>query len=161
MSLQNSSPKRRRLFRLACKRIRNKSKPPFGGFSSVQRWDHTSAFGATATLRLNVRFRSPGLLRGLSDARLAAPLRRIHEAPARGWTIALLARETALSRSVFFERFSCAMGVPPMEYLLSALAKNFCAVEKAASPKSPSASGMALQPRLVLHSLDLSGSRPH
>lgn len=71
---------------------------------------------------------SPGLLRGLSDARLAAAIRQIHESPARAWTIALLAKEAALSRSAFFERFSRAMGVAPMEYLLSwrmALAKRF------------------------------------
>lgn len=71
---------------------------------------------------------SPGLLRGLSDARLAAAIRQIHESPARSWTIALLAKEAALSRSAFFERFSRAMGVAPMEYLLSwrmALAKRF------------------------------------
>jgi AraC-like DNA-binding protein len=38
-----------------------------------------------------------------------------------------LANEAALSRSVFFERFRKAVGVPPMEYLLSwrmALAKS-------------------------------------
>ena len=70
---------------------------------------------------------SPGLLRGLADARLAAALRRMHEAPARSWTVADLAREAALSRSTFFERFSRAVGTAPMEYLLAwrmALAKD-------------------------------------
>jgi AraC-like DNA-binding protein len=41
--------------------------------------------------------------------------------------VAQLAKEAALSRSAFFERFNRAMGVAPMEYLLSwrmALAKN-------------------------------------
>ncbi|MFJ6323386.1 MULTISPECIES: AraC family transcriptional regulator [unclassified Rhizobium] len=71
---------------------------------------------------------SPGLLRGLSDERLAAAIRRIHESPADAWTIALLAKEAGLSRSAFFERFGRAMGVAPMEYVLSwrmALAKRF------------------------------------
>jgi len=70
---------------------------------------------------------SPGLVRGLLDARLGAALRRIHEAPARAWTVAELAQEAALSRSAFFERFSRAVGVAPMEYLLAwrmALAKD-------------------------------------
>jgi AraC-like DNA-binding protein len=70
---------------------------------------------------------SPGLLRGLSDARLAAAIRRMHEKPRHAWTVAQLAKEAALSRSAFFERFNRAMGVAPMEYLLSwrmALAKN-------------------------------------
>ncbi|WP_077964630.1 AraC family transcriptional regulator [Ensifer adhaerens] len=60
---------------------------------------------------------TPGLLRGLADARLAAAIRQIHAEPAHAWTVAALAREAALSRSVFFERFTRAVGVPPMEYL--------------------------------------------
>ena len=69
---------------------------------------------------------SPGLLRGLADARLAVALRRMHEMPTRPWTVAHLAKEAALSRSAFFERFNRAVGVTPMEYLLTwrmALAK--------------------------------------
>lgn len=69
---------------------------------------------------------APGLLRGLADERLAAALRRIHEDVARPWTVAQLAQEAALSRSAFFERFSRALGVAPMTYLLAwrmALAK--------------------------------------
>jgi AraC-like DNA-binding protein len=70
---------------------------------------------------------SPGLLRGLADGRLAVALRRMHESPTEPWTVAQLAKEAALSRSAFFERFSRAVGVTPMEYLLGwrmALAKN-------------------------------------
>ena len=70
---------------------------------------------------------SPGLLRGLADPRLAAAIRRMHESPTQAWTVAELAKEAALSRSAFFERFNRAVGVPPMEYLLAwrmALAKN-------------------------------------
>lgn len=69
----------------------------------------------------------PGLLRGLADERLAAAIRRMHEAPERGWSVAELATEAALSRSAFFERFSREVGVTPMEYLLAwrmALAKD-------------------------------------
>ena len=70
---------------------------------------------------------SPGLLRGLADERLSAAIRRMHDSPTRTWTVAELAREAALSRSAFFERFSRAVGVAPMQYLLAwrmALAKN-------------------------------------
>jgi AraC-like DNA-binding protein len=62
---------------------------------------------------------SPGLLRGLSDARLAAAIRKMHGNPARPWTVVQLAKEAALSRSAFFDRFTRAVGVPPMEYLLA------------------------------------------
>ena len=70
---------------------------------------------------------SPGLLRGLADARLVTALRKMHESPAASWTVAELSKQAGLSRSTFFERFSRAVGVAPMEYLLSwrmALAKN-------------------------------------
>ncbi|MEM4989882.1 AraC family transcriptional regulator [Collimonas sp. H4R21] len=70
---------------------------------------------------------SPGLLRGLADERLAVAIRRMHDSIARPWTVAQLAKEAALSRSAFFERFSRAVGVSPMAYLLAwrmALAKN-------------------------------------
>lgn len=62
---------------------------------------------------------SSGLLRGLADERLAVAIRRMHERIDVPWTVAQLAKEAALSRSAFFERFSRAMGVAPMEYLLS------------------------------------------
>ena len=70
---------------------------------------------------------SPGLVRGLADERLAVAIRRMHESPTQPWTIAQLAKEAALSRSAFFERFSRAVGVAPIEYLLAwrmAMAKN-------------------------------------
>lgn len=77
-----------------------------------------SAAGTTA---------SQGLLRGLADERLAVALRHMHANLTQPWTVAQLANVAALSRSAFFERFSRAMGVAPMVYLLGwrmALAKN-------------------------------------
>jgi len=71
---------------------------------------------------------SPGLVRGLADPRLSAALRVMHKRPAHDWTVVELAKEAALSRSTFFERFSRAVGVAPMQYLLGwrmALAKDF------------------------------------
>lgn len=76
----------------------------------------------------------PGLLRGLADDRLAVALRKMHERPTRAWTIVELAREAALSRSTFFERFRREVGVAPMEYLLGwrmTLAKSLLRREKA------------------------------
>jgi AraC-like DNA-binding protein len=61
----------------------------------------------------------PGLLRGLADPRLALALRALHADPARPWTVDQLAKKAALSRSSFFERFTRAVGQPPMEYLLA------------------------------------------
>lgn len=61
----------------------------------------------------------PGLLRGLADPRLAPAIRQMHNHVARPWTVAALARTSALSRSAFFERFTRTVGVAPMEYLLA------------------------------------------
>ncbi len=77
---------------------------------------------------------APGLLRGLADARLAMALRSLHAHPAAPWSMASLAREAALSRSSFFERFRREVGVAPMQYLLSwrmALAKRLLLREQA------------------------------
>lgn len=62
---------------------------------------------------------SPGLVRALADARLALALRCVHERPADAWTVVQLARQAGMSRSAFFARFSAAVGVSPMAYLLA------------------------------------------
>jgi AraC-like DNA-binding protein len=61
----------------------------------------------------------PWLLRGLADARLVQAMRQMHGDPARPWTVDQLAKKAALSRSAFFDRFTRAVGQPPMEYLLA------------------------------------------
>jgi len=69
----------------------------------------------------------PGLLRGLTDERVARALRQMHGDPARAWTVTQLATKAALSRSAFYERFTRKVGLAPMEYLLAwrmAIAKN-------------------------------------
>lgn len=71
-------------------------------------------------LRSSPREDAPaGLLRGLADARVAVALRLLHGNPSRAWTVEELARKAALSRSAFFDRFTRAVGSPPMEYLLT------------------------------------------
>jgi transcriptional regulator GlxA family with amidase domain len=65
------------------------------------------------------RAAAPGLAFGLADPRLAAALRGLHADPARAWTVEQLAKEAAMSRSAFFERFSQTVGVTPMDYLLA------------------------------------------
>lgn len=59
-----------------------------------------------------------GLVRGLADSRLSRAIRLMHAQPDYPWTVPQLAREAALSRSAFFDRFTRTVGIPPMEYLL-------------------------------------------
>ncbi|MCF6370787.1 AraC family transcriptional regulator [Rhizobium halophilum] len=68
-----------------------------------------------------------GLVRALADPRLGLAIHRLHQDPAKPWTVEQMAEEAALSRSAFFNRFRQKVGVAPMEYLTSwrmALAKN-------------------------------------
>ena len=60
----------------------------------------------------------PGMLRGLSDPQLARAIGDIHSDVRRGWTIADLAQRAGMSRSAFARRFSEAVGLAPVEYLL-------------------------------------------
>ncbi|MGJ7564630.1 AraC family transcriptional regulator [Variovorax sp. GB1R11] len=62
---------------------------------------------------------SAGLVRALADTKLALALRRMHEHPSNAWTVAQLSREAGMSRSAFFARFSRAVGIAPMAYLLA------------------------------------------
>lgn len=78
---------------------------------------------------------SPGLLRGLADPRLASAIRALHARPTRPWTVAELAKEAALSRSAFLERFDRTVGAAPMEYLRAwRLRRSCCAATGRASP---------------------------
>jgi AraC-like DNA-binding protein len=60
---------------------------------------------------------SPGLLRGLADARISVALRQVHADVARDWTVEALASQAGMSRSAFFARFARTVGVQPMAYL--------------------------------------------
>jgi len=59
-----------------------------------------------------------GWLRGLLDPAVAAALSAIHGSPEQPWTVAELAGVACVSRSTLAERFTHAVGVGPIEYLL-------------------------------------------
>jgi AraC family transcriptional activator of mtrCDE len=58
-----------------------------------------------------------GLLAALADRRLGQSLRAIHRNPSQSWTVASLAREAGMSRTVFAERFKKLSGLSPLHYL--------------------------------------------
>jgi AraC-like DNA-binding protein len=58
-----------------------------------------------------------GWLAGLRDRHISAALRLIHGRPTEAWTLEDLASEVGLSRSVFAERFTHYVQMPPMHYL--------------------------------------------
>jgi len=61
--------------------------------------------------------RAAGWVGGLKDAQIGAALSLIHGRYGEPWTVASLAREVAMSRSAFSERFKDLVGEPPLSYL--------------------------------------------
>lgn len=60
---------------------------------------------------------SAGWLRGLRDLQIGRALALIHQGIGADWTAERLAREVAMSRSAFVERFTRLVGMPPIRYL--------------------------------------------
>lgn len=58
-----------------------------------------------------------GWLGALQDPQIGRALLLVHRDPARGWTVASLAAEAAMSRSAFAARFTELVGESPMHYV--------------------------------------------
>jgi AraC-like DNA-binding protein len=58
-----------------------------------------------------------GWLAGLRDPLVGASIAKLHEDPARAWTVASLAQSVNASRTVLADRFAALIGKPPMQYL--------------------------------------------
>jgi AraC-like DNA-binding protein len=54
---------------------------------------------------------------GLADGRIGRALARLHDEPARPWSVRALADEAVMSRSAFADRFRVLVGQAPMRYL--------------------------------------------
>lgn len=58
-----------------------------------------------------------GWSRALADPAIGPSLHRIHQDPARSWTVEQLGAEAGLSRATFTRRFTALVGEPPLTYL--------------------------------------------
>ena len=58
-----------------------------------------------------------GWLGGLGEERIGRVLSAMHADPFRRWTVHSLAEIARMSRSIFAERFTAAVGEPPLRYL--------------------------------------------
>ncbi|HHL2559420.1 TPA: AraC family transcriptional regulator [Yersinia enterocolitica] len=58
-----------------------------------------------------------GLIAALRDPRLARAILAIHRDTSREWSVAELAAQSHVSRSVFAERFKSIIGIPPLRYV--------------------------------------------
>lgn len=68
-------------------------------------------------LRLEGLRGGTGWLCALADEQIGAAIKRMHNDPARRWTVRSLAECAAMSRTVFSIKFKERVGVSPMEYL--------------------------------------------
>ena len=60
----------------------------------------------------------PGWLNALTDPRIGRAIAHLHRQPAHPWTVAELASDVGMSRTVFSQRFKALAGRPPLDYLL-------------------------------------------
>lgn len=58
-----------------------------------------------------------GWLRGIADPQVGRALAQIHHRVEAPWSVESLAREAALSRTAFVDRFTSVVGLPPIRYL--------------------------------------------
>jgi AraC-like DNA-binding protein len=61
--------------------------------------------------------RNAGWLKGLADPHVGRSLALIHRNISEPWSAEALAKEVALSRSAFVDRFTTLVGMPPIRYL--------------------------------------------
>ncbi|WP_312200100.1 AraC family transcriptional regulator [Kosakonia cowanii] len=76
-----------------------------------------------------------GLMAALRDPRLARAILALHRDPGREWSVAELASQANVSRSVFADRFKSTIGVSPLRYateLRMRLASDWISNEKLA-----------------------------
>lgn len=58
-----------------------------------------------------------GWIGALRDAQISSALAKLHADPKRAWTIPMLAKAVAMSRSAFAGRFTAQVGQSPLQYL--------------------------------------------
>ncbi|WP_313455106.1 AraC family transcriptional regulator [Stenotrophomonas sp.] len=61
---------------------------------------------------------TPGMMRGLSEPRLAKALMAVHASPEADWTLERMAEHAGMSRSAFAAAFKSATGATPAAYAL-------------------------------------------
>jgi len=82
--------------------------------------DHLAQIALVKILRFHsseVAHTRPGWLYALADSRMGAAISAMHDAPSRRWSVASLARVSAMSRTAFATRFKSTVGQAPMDYL--------------------------------------------
>lgn len=88
-----------------------------GGDAIVTRFADVIVLQAIRTHLASMPLDERRWARALTDDKLCAALRLLHEHPEKPWTVAELARRAATSRSALAVRFATLIGEPPLQYL--------------------------------------------
>jgi AraC family transcriptional regulator, alkane utilization regulator len=98
--------------------LRDEARAPTDGGAAVVNRLLESLLADVLRTELAVSTRD-GTQRGeaFADRRIGRVLSRLHESPGDRWTVERLAREAAMSRSAFSERFRSLVGEAPMKYV--------------------------------------------
>jgi AraC-like DNA-binding protein/mannose-6-phosphate isomerase-like protein (cupin superfamily) len=123
-------------------------------------------------LRLGFDEQGPhqSLLNALNDKSIGRALNLIHSNPEHSWSLESLAREVAMSRSRFAERFKSLVGISPMLYLsdwrlqkaLALIGDTRCSIQQVAQMigyQSPSSFTRAFQGKFGLAPKDYRDNR--
>ena len=107
-----------------------------------------------------------GWLGALQDPRIGRAMSLVHRDPAQPWSVASLARATAMSRSAFAARFTELVGEPVMRYVTRwrmQVALDWLQHDDVPSPSWPRASATSPKPRsagVQAHGRDVPRRRP-
>jgi AraC-like DNA-binding protein len=92
------------------------AQPDIGSDAIVTRLSEILILHAVRTW-LRAAPQNDGWLGALRDEGLGRALAALHRAPERGWTVAALAAQARMSRSLFARRFTEMLGNTPMDYV--------------------------------------------
>lgn len=84
----------------------------------INRLNEILVITALRNWMLNGIEKSSSWIYALRDQFLGHSLIRIHTSPELNWSVASLAKEAKMSRSVYAERFHKLVGMPPMHYVM-------------------------------------------
>jgi AraC-like DNA-binding protein len=88
-----------------------------GGASVRERLSESMFIETVRQYLTTIQPEQAGLVTGLRDPVVGRALAILHGKPAGSWTLASLAKQAGVSRSVLAERFTKLVGQPPMQYL--------------------------------------------
>jgi AraC-like DNA-binding protein len=89
----------------------------FAAASVMSRLSESLLVEAVRNYAATLGERETGWLRGLADPQIGRALALIHQDTRAPWSNEALAKEVALSRSAFVERFTALVGTSPIRYL--------------------------------------------